>query len=197
MTLVNKFRFEHVDDDLNGFLKYLYDKYGKEEYMNKIEVYSTSVRLEYYDTNAIDFNNDTHWTQNDDDEEKSICIKLPCPFLVEGYTLQASNGYYHLKTWYISASNDGQTFTEEHKEEDVDQKLKNGGKATYYHTHAFFEPYQYYKIRYDSIYSNTITRFDLNQIEFFGKIPHNTCNTESKKHIIVSLFFVLEFIFSN
>ena len=186
-------RFKHEEgNDLNGVLRYLYDIYGKEEYFRKINIKTSTERGNYIATNAIDFNNSTHWTQLNDDLERYIIIKLPFRFFLEGYTIQTSNGWYHLKTWLISASNNGSTFTEEHKEEDVDNKLQNGTSAAYYHFHSFFEPYQYFRIRYDSIYHDTKTRFDLNQVEFYGCIPSYSC--KSNNNLSLSSFLCLIFL---
>ena len=127
------------------------------------------------DKYAIDFNDSTHWVSNDNDHNSFIYINLPFSFLLEGYTIQTSKGDLHPKTWYISASNNGVDFIDEHKDEDEHEILKQGNGAVYYHSHAFYKPYKIFRIRYGSCYSD-YCRFDINQIEFFGSIPHNTCN---------------------
>ena len=122
-----------------------------------------------------------------------ITFKLPFLFLLEGYTIQTSCKSLHLKTWFISASNNGINFTEEHKEEDIYNKLQNGNCATFYHSHAFFTPYKIYKIKYGSIYKSGSSRFDLNQIEFYGKIPENSCHFKNEKFNL-SIVFILVLI---
>ena len=191
-----KYPFNHIKnngDNIRGLLNLLYAYLGEEEYYKQVIVnvssnYSGSV----YDKKAIDFNRDTMWSGKEDDKQNWLYVKLPFPFYLEGYTIQTANQEYHPKSWYFSASNDAYNWTEEIFTEDTNNVMKNGQYKSLYVKQEYDIAYSFYKVRFGSSHFTNAPRFDIAQIEFFGKpFLKMTCfHRTSEKHILIIIFIL-------
>ena len=189
-----KYPFIHIKnrgDNINGLLWLLYNQLGATEYFEQVKVkassnYSDSV----YDQKAIDFDQTTLWSSLQTDTNSWIYFELPFSWYLEGYTIQTCDHTYHPKSWYFSASNNGNQWTDETYAEDSENVMKNGQFKSVYVDQKFSQPYQFFKVRFGSSHYLNAPRFDIAQIEFFGKpIKKFTCI--HKKSITYTLSYIL------
>ena len=180
-------RFIHSNDNLNGILYSLYCKLGPSSYFDTVKATSsTAYGLDGYRAkSAIDFQRSSFWTAADTDKNSTLEVELPFAVLLDGYSIQTSNSTYFAKSWYISASNDGNFWSEEFYDEDTGKLMENGGFESAYVSRIFDNPYRIFRIRFGSSYCESAPRFDISQIEFFGTVfSSNVC---SKRNLLVNI----------
>jgi len=167
----------------NGILWYLNNKY-KTNYSSFVTTGSTAdYSSEYGSQNAVDFNDNKHWTAPTSSNGAYITINVFFPIMLKGYVIQTSNaspGCCHPQHWAFSASNNGVSF-DAYETCDAGQEM-NDRLA---HKYVTFKKgvYRSFRVHNNGLSYCNENRLDLNQLELFGTLYENTPYIDCKSHI--------------
>ena len=202
-----EFSYDH-NNPTHGILWYLYNN-DSIPYSSVVSTSSSSNLSEtYLSEYAIDFNNDKYWTAHSTTSGAYITISIKYPILLKGYVIQtskaAANGC-HPKHWALSASFDGTTYSPKVAYDDVNSEMNYPLRYKYISYDNDNKLYRFFRLFNNGQSYSGETRFDLNQIEFFGTLFDSSvgknylrkkscvCRSSRNNVVLVNLIIVIAY----